>query len=251
MIIILSVLHRHPEAPRSVSYEDLFEIAVLSEKYDFYSALVEYGAWCTEEWIRDVAGTVGAEEYGEWIFVLWAFRERTAFREVARVLVVEGTTRRDGEMGFWVKGGGELQGNVPESVTQALIEAKNAAVERIRSICAVWLSQYGHYENCRTGQAQCNEKQLSYLVMFLTVIDMMPKEEYEVEERSIEEILEAMYAVMECGFLYGCPEPEFGMMGCVVHEDGECPREQLHENVIDVVKHVGIDLFKFKSRKMD
>jgi hypothetical protein len=44
MIIVLQVLHRHPDAPKAVSYQDLLEIAVLAEKYDFYEALVLYGA---------------------------------------------------------------------------------------------------------------------------------------------------------------------------------------------------------------
>jgi hypothetical protein len=98
------------------------------------------------------------------------------------------------------------------------------------------------------------------MVTLLSTIDLMPKEEFKTEERSIEEIVDAMYTSIDSRFAFGCLELEFGKVGCTVHANGECPRERLHgkrdplrgvlKQVIDVISHVGMDLFEFGSRLM-
>jgi len=92
MIIILQVLHRHPDTPKAVSYQELLEIAVLAEKYDFYEALVVYRAWCTERWVRDLKPSVGPDEYHNWILVAWRFGSGCFFGRFPRCCLRVGWT---------------------------------------------------------------------------------------------------------------------------------------------------------------
>jgi hypothetical protein len=96
MLIILYALHlQNQHVSSAPSQAQLFEIAVLADKYDLYQALRPWH----ELWLNRHRSTVlGGARYEQWLFIAWVFRDSDIFKRTTRKLLLETVINGDGEI---------------------------------------------------------------------------------------------------------------------------------------------------------
>jgi hypothetical protein len=88
MITILKILHhRNREVPRLICFDQLVNIAELSEKYCLYGALYPWA----QRWMEQMKIQAYLSGYEDWLLIAWAFRKREVFLKLSQILILEST----------------------------------------------------------------------------------------------------------------------------------------------------------------
>lgn len=97
---VLYVLHSRPEnVPRSITSENLLEIAIICNFYDCAEAMRPWDElWITP--LRDLAAKPG---YEYWLFISWVFKEGGLFEQLSKKFSTSGVIV-EGEFGVMVEG---------------------------------------------------------------------------------------------------------------------------------------------------
>jgi hypothetical protein len=94
MITILNVLHhRCHGVPKLILFNQVVNIAELSEKYCLYGALYPWA----QLWMEQVKFNAYLSGYEDWLLVAWAFRNGEVFRELSRIVILESAARGSSE----------------------------------------------------------------------------------------------------------------------------------------------------------
>ena len=102
-VAILYVLHCQTEkVPSSISFEDLFHMAIICDKYDCALAVAVWVDIWTTGWRESAFETA----YSEWMFISWTFCLPSVFEPLSRKIVMEG--RYENGLGQLLWGGRSL-----------------------------------------------------------------------------------------------------------------------------------------------
>ncbi|KAF9873761.1 hypothetical protein CkaCkLH20_08871 [Colletotrichum karsti] len=95
LFIILSIAHGYFEnVPKSLSQNHLYQVLVVTEKYDMTKILRPYAATWFEPYKR--VGDIEGSEIRLWIS--WELGHEKTFSRLARLLFMESRTNKDGEL---------------------------------------------------------------------------------------------------------------------------------------------------------
>jgi hypothetical protein len=94
LTILLNIAHlKFRLIPRTLTYETLLQVAILCDQY----ACADLVQPWLESWMH-LESTVSMEEGNEgWLFIAWVFGRETTFEELAKKLVLEIRTNKEGE----------------------------------------------------------------------------------------------------------------------------------------------------------
>ncbi|CUS08049.1 unnamed protein product [Tuber aestivum] len=141
-VAILHVLHcQTDKVPSAVSFEDLFHMAIVCDKYDCALAVAAWVDIWAEGW-RDLAFDAA---YSEWMFISWAFLLPSIFEPLSRRIVMEG--RYDDELGQLLWGERSLDEiMVPDPVVSAILQVRSDAIKAILDDTESYLDLYSNPE---------------------------------------------------------------------------------------------------------
>ncbi|RPB00492.1 hypothetical protein L873DRAFT_1736423 [Choiromyces venosus 120613-1] len=138
---ILYVFHCQTEkVPISVSFEDLFHIAIICDKYDCALAAAVWVDIWTTVWRQFAFETT----YSEWMFISWTFSLPSVFEPLSRKIVMEGYESKQGQL-LW--GGRSLdEVMVPDPVISAILQLRSDSIKTILDITVFYLDLYSNAE---------------------------------------------------------------------------------------------------------
>ncbi|KAI5859013.1 hypothetical protein BZA05DRAFT_451050 [Tricharina praecox] len=160
---ILLCLHlQNLAVPNTISFEELVQAAVVTDKYDLGVAL-------RLDWA-----------YDNWLLVSWVFGEETIFNKVSEVLIHKAVIDEDSYLSF---GTGII---VPDSVSRAISIQRDAAFDSVFQVCGRLLEQLaGESEtelplHCKYGgetdaQEVCDTFQYTLLRRRFTKAGLLPE----------------------------------------------------------------------------
>lgn len=95
ILILLRIAHlQHLQIPVTLSFEQLYEMAVVCDKYDTVTLVTPWlGGWATEE----MRGFANEPDYERWLFIAYTFGFDDVFERAAKSLVSSSKTDRDGQ----------------------------------------------------------------------------------------------------------------------------------------------------------
>ncbi|KAF8244631.1 hypothetical protein K440DRAFT_7276 [Wilcoxina mikolae CBS 423.85] len=97
---VLYVLHSRPEnIPRSITSENLLDIAIICNYYDCAEAMRPWD----ELWIRPLRGQAIEAGYEYWLFIAWVFVEGELFAQLTKIFMTNGVIVEE-EFGVLVEG---------------------------------------------------------------------------------------------------------------------------------------------------
>ncbi|PWW80687.1 hypothetical protein C7212DRAFT_355768 [Tuber magnatum] len=142
---ILHILHcRTEKVPSTISFEDLFHIAIVCDKYDCALAVA---VW-VDIWAQGWSGLAFDTNYSEWMFISWAFCLPSVFEPLSRKIVMEG--RYDDILGQLLWGGRSLdEVMVPDPVISAILQLRSDAIKAILDDTESYLDLYSNAEGTR------------------------------------------------------------------------------------------------------
>ncbi|PUU83479.1 hypothetical protein B9Z19DRAFT_1112366 [Tuber borchii] len=141
-LAILYVLHCQTEkVPSSISFEDLFHMAIICDKYDCALAVAVWVDIWTTGW-REFAFETA---YSEWMFISWTFCLPSVFEPLSRKIVMEG--RYENGLGQLLWGGRSLdEVMVPDPVISAIHQLRSDAIKAILDNTVFYLDLYSNAE---------------------------------------------------------------------------------------------------------
>ncbi|KAF8249220.1 hypothetical protein K440DRAFT_660452 [Wilcoxina mikolae CBS 423.85] len=152
---VLYVLHAKPQhIPRTVTSENLLEIAIICNYYDCAAAMRPWD----EYWVNSASSVYQQSGYEYWLFISWVFGKSQLFETLTKKFVRNGVIV-DGEFG--VMNGDKFVGMyfyVPESIIAAMADQRSKHGEEFTSACKKFYERY--YDDtpikCKSGVSHCD-----------------------------------------------------------------------------------------------
>ncbi|KAF1991476.1 hypothetical protein K402DRAFT_416779 [Aulographum hederae CBS 113979] len=93
LLVVLRIAHmQFSQLPKSVSFRQLLEIAVICDKYD---TLAVIRPWLST-WADPHKNNTKSPEYEEWFFIAWVFGDAETFKDMATWHIMKVTIDNDG-----------------------------------------------------------------------------------------------------------------------------------------------------------
>lgn len=87
LAVILNAIHlRNDYVPQSISFANLYELAVICDKYDCAAAVTLWVFIWIKSW-KDLALQPG---YEKWLFIAWTFKNEDVFASLSKKIILEG-----------------------------------------------------------------------------------------------------------------------------------------------------------------
>ena len=116
MQIVAWIIHlRNDKVPLTVSFAQLYELAVVCDKYDLRRC---FGQW-PPLWSKPYFSQLKKEGFESWLFISIVFGDQEAFAEITRHLILNSKLSETGTL--LTANGYDFSGGVPESVLSPLI----------------------------------------------------------------------------------------------------------------------------------
>jgi len=128
--ILLYLHHRNLEVPTEISFQELVQVAVVTDKYDLRVALRFMGELWLQQWkdkpvSRDWDTLLPQSRYENWLLISWVFGEEDIFKRESTFLTRVSVVGEDGHLSF---GTGFI---VPESVSRESFNQDPLSLSRI------------------------------------------------------------------------------------------------------------------------
>lgn len=115
LAVVLHVLHlRNDKVPQKITFDNLYELAVICDKYD---CAVAMSLWISI-WVRQWSDLSLDSGYERWLFIAWAFGIEDVFTKLSKKIIMEGHFTRKGGRLLTGQGLVALDPNVPDSVVR-------------------------------------------------------------------------------------------------------------------------------------
>ncbi|KAF8415623.1 hypothetical protein EV426DRAFT_629526 [Tirmania nivea] len=155
--IILRAIHLHSKwVPDSLTPEQLYEIAIICDKYDFTEAI---DFWL-KQWIpKSFNGILNMDK---WLFMAFAFGKHDIFAQLSKELIlscgvdIEGNLRVEGLITEGQNGATfTLDTRIPESITEEIQRVQQQACKCMVDCVNRWIGQY-----VNSSQVKCTHQSL-------------------------------------------------------------------------------------------
>ncbi|KAF8247003.1 hypothetical protein K440DRAFT_661640 [Wilcoxina mikolae CBS 423.85] len=161
LLVVLQVIHmRNTAISRAYTVEQLYDIAVICDKYDIIEPLIPW----VHVWTTLSPGVISMSDSLLWLFVAWVFRKSTLFRDVSRHLIA--VTKFDAEGEFITDSGHSFPDVIPY---------------RLVDLCVSELDMYhkckianGNVCQLRKKRNECDSMGLGVLVGYLMSSGIWP-----------------------------------------------------------------------------
>ncbi|RPB07165.1 hypothetical protein P167DRAFT_609639 [Morchella conica CCBAS932] len=272
LAVILNVFHlRNDHVPKTVSFANLYKLAVICDKYDCATAV----ALWVPIWTGGSISSVLQPGNGKWLFIAWALKIEHIFAEVSKKIVLEGFYSDPNSALLTTGGFPAVDTDTPEVVVEEIIQRRKQTIRSMLNVATSFLQRYYHNPGdkprCRhlVRSDQCDMMILGSLIKVFQSMKIIPPgfgTPYKQEEMWLESVtsLDAALRGFQLHFLQvvrdkPCKPNHYDNTKCYIHgavlkcgDHTKCSFLPEFYMGLDSIKSgvQGLSLYDFKSRQM-
>ena len=180
LLTILRVIHMQTTlVPLTNTVDNIYQIAVLCDKYEIAAPLVPWIQLWTSSLLKDMP----TSDSIKWLFISWVFRKPRMFQRFSKDLISASVLNDDLIL---MTDQGEMYPDViPERLIKAITRQRRVFLHALQTICVAEFETYCRYKlqgknrcQLRDKKNDCDAMGVGIMLRFLMSSGMWPKLEY-------------------------------------------------------------------------